>query len=87
MSAQPPVTFTPKSVVTRETLRGVLRVVSDTSESLIDENIRLENKLRTSSDQLNDALDEIYTLQETVRARDQLIVELQEMLSKLRRST
>jgi hypothetical protein len=74
-----------RSAVTRETLLGVLRVVEDTSQSLIDENVRLENKLRTVSAQLEDALDEINTQRDTIRARDELIAELQEMAAKLRR--
>jgi hypothetical protein len=74
-----------RSAVTRETLLGVLRVVEDTSQSLIDENVRLENKLRTVSAQLEDALDEINAQRDTIRARDELIAELQEMAAKLRR--
>lgn len=85
MSAAPPTIAQARSIVTRETLRGVLRVVNDTAESIIDENIRLENKLRTVSTQLGDALDEINTQRDTIRARDELISELQEMNSKLRR--
>ena len=75
-----------RCAVTRQTLLGVLRVVEDTSQSLIDENVRLENKLRTVTTQLDDALDEINTQRDTIRARDELVSELQEMVSKLRRS-
>jgi hypothetical protein len=71
-------------VTTLDVLERDAKRLIELAGSIVGENAKLERDFKKVSDQLNDALDEIYALKVTIRERDEIIAELQQISTSRR---
>lgn len=75
-------------------MSATLNALEDGTRKLIDlmdevakENAKLHAEVRKLGNQLGDALDEVYSLKVTIRERDEMIAELQQIQAMRRSGT
>lgn len=64
---------------TLDRLEADARKLVTLASDVVSENAQLDAQVRKVSAQLDDAMDEIYALKVTIRERDELIAELQQI--------
>ena len=65
-------------------LENALGIVRSVADKLDRENAELRHDVKRLSDQNGDILDELHALKEKIKVKDQIIVELQQMIAEPR---